>query len=79
MPSDNVITTLIKAFAGEPNTLLLAMVLFGIGFMAYRFVGKFTEHGDNVVKSLESMSETLKDLQSDAKELKVILSERNNK
>lgn len=76
--SDSVWVTLITAFAKDPSMLMLACVLFGLGFLGYRFVNKFGEHGDAVAKSLESMNQSLLSLKEDSKEIKVILTDREH-
>lgn len=75
---NEVLSELIKAFASNPSNLMLAMVLFGMGFLAYKFVGAFEAHGTAVAATLEKISDSLKSGAEDLKELKV-LSENKNK
>lgn len=76
---NDVLIALIRAFASSPANLLLAMVLFGIGFLAYKFIVAFEAHGLAVSNTLEKISESLKSGAEDLKELKVLTLERKDK
>lgn len=75
----SVLEKLITAFASEPSTLLLAMVLFGLGYLAYKLLGSFVAHGEKLNATLDRISESLKEMTEDLKEVKVILFDRKPK
>lgn len=78
MVSDSVFTTLINALAGNPAFLLLAVVLVGVGFLAYKAIGLLEGHVQAALSSVEKMGDSLKAIQDDIHELKVVLTEKKS-
>lgn len=77
MVSDSVLGKLIDAFATNPSTLMLAMVLFGVGFIGYRLAVAFGKNLEQLVVTLNKMSDSLAAIREDTHELKTILSEKH--
>ena len=67
---DSVYTALINGFASNPAMLLLAVVLVGLGFLAYKFSLRFLDANDKVAESIEKISETLEAVREDVHDLK---------
>lgn len=75
MPVESsVYTALIAGFTGNPALLLLAIVLIGIGFLAYKLIGRFlvsfSLHSEKMSASMESMAKDFNNVKEDIHDLK---------
>lgn len=70
MVTEGVSTAIVAGLAGNPAMLLLAIVLVGIGFLGYKFIGAFQMHSASLADNVKRMADDFEKVREDIHDLK---------